>query len=140
MKMLYNTLSEIAVRQLILLSECSVPKEAEHLTIYDLFATYGERYGFLKSNLHGDSIININEFSTRYILVSKAIKFLVINGLINYENTQYGFAYTINNYGLDLCKNLSSPYALEYKKSVKCVLERTQNMDIKELKKIVFDI
>ena len=138
MKTLYNTLSEISSRLLILLSECDEPKDIETLTLYDLFSTYGKRYGFLDNNLHGDAVINVNEFSTRSTLVSESIGFLVKNGQVNYIAGANGFVYSSTPGGDDISKSFSSQYALEYRTAVKGILYQTKGMGIPELKSIVF--
>ena len=111
---IFNTTYENSLRILIMLS---LLKEAtsDKLSALDFIVIYGKSFEVSEENLHGENEFNFGEFALRRKNMSEALKMLVLNGLVTVKNGENGFNYTISSNGLNMCENMSTGYAKEYK-------------------------
>jgi len=134
MMQVFNTNFEVSMRLLLLLNNSNVPLDEEKMLYLDYFTIYGKNYGLANENLNGDGLFMINSFSSQIKLIKDSIKELVLQDLINVENSNQGFLYSINNDGKEICRKMNSDYSNEYKCISKSVLEKYKNKSIKEIK------
>ena len=93
----YNSISEIKLRILLLL-EVSTQEylSSDMIAALDFITVYGKEFGVSDKNLHGDNRYKFSELPSRREIVSKAIKSLVIDGMLDIS-LKNGFEYQINN-------------------------------------------
>lgn len=120
---LFNSIYENSLRILLLLS--IVEKGAvDRLASFDFIATYGKCFGLASYNLHGDNEFMYSEFNVRRKNVQKALKELVLKGMVKVEKSDYGFIYILTNNGKKVCEKINNCYAIEYIKCAnKCLSE-----------------
>lgn len=119
MSKVFNSVFEVSLRLLILLSE-NENKEMtlDRIAAFDYMAIYGSSFGVADTDLHGENEFGMCEFPTRRSSAQAALKELVLQGLIKVRKTQNGFEYCISDTGIKLCAGLKSDYAAEYRKRI----------------------
>lgn len=134
-KKIFNTSFEISMRLLLLLDIFRYGLDEEKILYLDFFTTYAKNYNFENENINGYSRFMLNEFTAQRTLIKKAIKDLVLMGVIKVNSTKEGFIYLINDAGIKLSLNMSTDYSKQYKKTALSVKKAVGNMSINELKK-----
>ncbi|MDD3888740.1 MAG: hypothetical protein PHR65_02335 [Syntrophomonadaceae bacterium] len=120
MNNLFNTQFEISLRTLIILATSGGHCEtADMIAAADFITVYGRDFGISGMNLHGDNNYRFSEFVLRRELVKKAVKLLVVYGLINVSTTDNGFSYSINQNGIAYCAKFTTDYADTYRRLAK---------------------
>lgn len=128
MTKIFNSKQEISFRILVLLCVIKKDLSLDLITSLDLFATYGKAYDMIDYNLHGDNTYTFSEITSRRKLINEAIKSLVIDGLITPNQNAYGFTYSINDEGKEICAKMDTDYFIQYSECVQTVHEYTNNM------------
>lgn len=114
---IFNTPFEISLRVLLTLETAGNQwKTADMIAALDFITIYSKDFNIGFENLHGDNNYKFSEFTLRRELVKKAVKQLVLKGLINILSTKNtGFSYSINKKGLDYCATFQNDYAEAYR-------------------------
>jgi hypothetical protein len=71
------------------------------MTMRDFITAYGKDFGIADESLHGDNNFKFSEFTVRRDTVNKALKKLVLDGLVNVSGRQTGFVYAVNQSTFD---------------------------------------
>lgn len=131
---IFNTEFEVSMRLLLLLYSTNKGLDEEKILYLDFFTIYAKNYKLGDDNINGDSKYMLNEFTAQRRLIKEAIKVLVLEGLIDVNNTKEGFIYKINNKGKSFCESMTSDYSKKYKKQATITREWFLNKTIKEIK------
>lgn len=91
-------------------------QSADMIAAADFIIGYGKDFGISELNLHGDNNYKFSEFALRRELVKKALKLLVLDGLINVSTSKNGFTYSISQKGINYINKFTSNYADSYRK------------------------
>jgi hypothetical protein len=132
---IFNTSFEVSMRILILLDVFRSGLDEEKILYFDFFTIYEKNYGFGNENINGDSKFMINELTAQRSLINESIKNLVLSNLVKVINTKSGFIYKIHDLGINLSNEMSTDYAIRYKKTARNVMNFAQNMSIREVKR-----
>ncbi len=126
---------EISLRILLILNETkNVAIDEQQLAATDFIAVYAADFGILDENLHGYGSYRFSEYPARKLLVSSAIKDLVLDGYVRILPTKDGYLYTITEEGRGICRRLTNSYAHEYIIAVQAVME---NLNIADEDKMI---
>ena len=106
---------ETSLRILLLLQAIQGETMTEGaIAALDFITVYSRDFNVTDSNLHGDSTYRFGEFATRREAVKRALKQLVMDGLIGVSSTTNGFTYKLSDEGLAFVSALNSEYADAY--------------------------
>lgn len=115
MENVFNTPFEISLRVLLTLSvEDKQTMTADMIVVADFITVYGRAFGITDENLNGDNVFNFSEFASRRELVRKAIKLLVLDGLVIVSKRRDGFRFSISESGQAYRVRIDNDYADEY--------------------------
>lgn len=131
---IFNTEFEVSMRLLLLLYSTNTGLDEDKILYLDFFTIYAKNYKLGNDNINGDSKYMLNEFTAQRRLIKESIKVLVLEGLIDVNNTKEGFIYKINNKGKSFCESMTSDYSKKYKKQATITREWFLNKTIKEIK------
>ena len=133
----YNSISEIKLRILLLL-EVSTQEylSSDMIAALDFITVYGKEFGVSDKNLHGDNRYKFSELPSRREIVSKAIKSLVIDGMLDIS-LKNGFEYQINNKGFKFIDSFETEYSDEYSKNASLACEKYGDMEESKLFKMI---
>ncbi|AQU05377.1 hypothetical protein B1778_01165 [Dehalococcoides mccartyi] len=115
----FNTPFEVSLRVLLALSADGKPLTTDMIAAMDFISVYGKNFGIAEANLHGDNSYKYGEFSNRRVMVKKALKSLVIDGMVDVYQKDGGFHFAINDAGEAFRSSLTSEYADEYAQAAK---------------------
>lgn len=116
----FNTLFEVSLRVLLVLDTAGKQSvTSDMIAAVDFITVYGKDFGISDENLHGDNSFKYSEFAVRRDIVNKAVKQLVLDGLVAIKIRQSGFAYSITDIGSDYCAKLENEYAAAYRELAK---------------------
>lgn len=135
MNNLFNTTFEISIRVLLLLSKYHQPISFERILVTDFITTYGCDFEISDTNLNGDNSYRFSEFIARRELIQRAIKKLVLQGLIQPSKDNLGFVYELSNDGKQLIPKFVSVYAEKYIQTANNTVEYLQGKSETELLK-----
>lgn len=135
MNNLFNTTFEISIRVLLLLSKYHQPISFERILVTDFITTYGYDFEISDTNLNGDNSYRISEFIARRELIQRAIKKLVLQGLIQPSKDKLGFVYELSDDGKQLIPKFVSVYAEKYIQTANNTVEYLQDKSETELLK-----
>ncbi|AGL03619.1 ABC-three component system middle component 2 [Desulfoscipio gibsoniae] len=135
MNNIFNTPFEISLRVLLML-ETGLIQTADMIAAADFITVYGKDFEISDNDLHGDSAFKYSEFPLRRELVKKAVKQLVLTGLIDVASSQRGFLYSINQKGKDYCSRFTNHYAETYRYLAK----RTQGYIAQKSERQIFEM
>lgn len=112
---MFNSVFEMELRILLLLRTGRKKKYTlERIVDLDFMICYAACFQFPYENLHGDNDYMYGELSNRRFLVTKALKSLVIKGLVNVSiNKEYQFC--VSAVGKKYAEELESNYAVQYR-------------------------
>lgn len=133
MQKIFNSISEVSMRVLLLLDNIDDPISLERITILDFFATFGKDFGFSDKNLHGDGHLNMSEFSARNNIIRKTIVPLQQNHFIIIDGSMLGITYSISKEGRHLCGCSTMDYGKEYRIELEKVLKQTHKLTDDEI-------
>jgi hypothetical protein len=138
MSSVFNTVFDVSLRVLLTLEMIRGNKlTTDMLAAIDFIAVYGKDFGISDENLHGDNHFKFSEFTVRRNQVQKAVKQLVLKGFVSVAVEQGGFAYTINDRGLDYCGKLDNDYAASYRGVVKQTWARISSKSEREVLELI---
>jgi hypothetical protein len=102
---------EYAMRLLMILgADYQSEFSSSRLASLDFMITYSKYFKINEINLHPDSQYKFSEYAARLQILSSAINYLVVNNLINVQDSQEGFLYKINERGLTIYFQVESEY------------------------------
>lgn len=120
---IFNSTFENSLRMVLLLNEFGEPQLLERLYTADFIAIYGKDFNITQENLNGDNDYKYSEFQARKAVCTKALKELVLNGLVIPIKDKKGILYMINDFGKQYAESLQSEYAIEYRTCAKAAKE-----------------
>ena len=96
MSNVFNTSFETSLRVLLTLEAAGEQSEtSDIIAAADFITIYGRDFSIADENLHGDNNFKFSEFALLRELVNKAVKRLVVDGLINVSSkNNNGFSYS----------------------------------------------
>ena len=137
MNNLYNSVNELKLRVLLLLSETPIyPLSEDMILAIDFISVYGKDFGISDDNLHGDNSYKYSELPSRKEVLDKTIKCLFLEGLINLD-TKKGYRYQISDSGLNYISLLDDDYAEEYRNLIMDFFSIYRDYSVNELLKLI---
>lgn len=125
---------EISLRILLLLNEVQgIALDEQQIAAVDFISVYAADFGLLDENLHGYSNYRFSEYPARKVPVSSALKELLLDGNIQFQTDSTGYKYFITEAGKNICKELTSNYADEYRIAVQVVIKNFDNLDFERM-------
>lgn len=118
-----NSTLENALRIILLLDAFDTPQNTDMLYAADFIVVYGRTFGIADEDLNGDNPYKFSEFVSRRAVVQKALKELVLDGLVMPSEIDSGIVFQITADGKNYCASLESDYAKEYKTIAKKVVQ-----------------
>ena len=119
----FNSTFENAMRIILLLDAFGAPQNTDMLYAADFMVVYGRTFGIADEDLNGDNQYKFSEFVSRRSMVQKALKELVLDGLVTPSQMPSGIVYQVTPAGKEYCESLDSDYAKEYKIVAKKVVQ-----------------
>ena len=119
----FNSNFEISLRLLILMSHTMRSMDLDEIYIVDFIATYARAFSVSEKSINGDNQFMYCEFASRRELVRRALRDLMVMGLVNIKQSERGLEYIITEEGINTVASLDSDYCRQYKKSVIDVYE-----------------
>lgn len=123
MPRVFNSTLENALRIILLLDAFDTPQNTDMLYAADFIVVYGRTFGIADEDLNGDNQYKFSEFVSRRAMVQKALKELVLDGLVMPSEIDSGIVFHITADGKKYCTSLESDYAREYKTIAKKVVQ-----------------
>lgn len=136
----FNTPFENMLRILLLSETMKKPANVDRLAALDFICIFGKKCKVLDKNLHGDNEFGFSEFTTKRERISEAIRIAIRNDFMKVENSDIGFAYSINDRGKEIVKGVQSPYARSYMIGAKIVCNRFSTYTDEEILKYISDL
>ena len=135
----FNSLPEVAMRILIILSISNEEKDIDTITVIDFIYTYSKYFNINYINLHGDNNFNYCGFASRRMHIQKSLSVLLEKHFIKTIDSKNGIEYSIMEKHKKICENLKSTYSKKYKEIVNTLLIKTKNKSSKKLIDVVND-
>lgn len=123
MPRVFNSTFENSLRIILLLDAFGTPQNTDMLYATDFMVVYGKTFGIADEDLNGENQYKFSEFVSRRAMVQKALKELVLDGLVRPSEIDSGIAFQITTDGRKYCDSLESDYAREYKLIAKKVVQ-----------------
>lgn len=140
MPRVFNSTLENALRIILLLDAFGTPQNTDMLYAADFIVVYGKTFGIADKDLNGDNQYKFSEFVSRRAIVQKALKELVLDGLVMPSEIDSGIVFQITADGKKYCASLESDYAKEYeavaKKVVQFVSGRSERSIIAQINRL----
>ena len=137
MNRLFNSVREIKLRVLLLLNDTLVaPLSEDMILAMDFIAVYGKDFELSEHNLHGDNSYKYSELPSRKEVISKSIKELFLDGMIDVD-TSKGYRYQINDSGTNYISELDNEYADEYKENIYAFFEKYREYSAGQLLRLI---
>ena len=111
---LFNTPFETSLRVLLTLRVFGEAMTLDKIAAADFMTIYARDFSLAAYNLNGDNSLSFSEVASKRVLVSKAIKQLVLDRLVSATQNRSGFTYEITAQGARVCDELTSDYTEEY--------------------------
>ena len=125
----FNTLFELSLRILLILKTVGNRNiTSDMIAAVDFISVYARDFGISDVNLHGDNNFKFSEFAVRRDNVNKAVKQLVLSGLVTVAVRQSGFTYSITETGSAYCSRFENEYAVSYRVLVQRTWELVSQM------------
>lgn len=120
----FNTPFEISLHIVLLLDVADASLTLDRITAYDFIVIYGQDFGIVDKPLNGQNGFAFSELSTRRNLTRRAIKDLVLDGLLTAMDEKNGILFSITASGKKMSSSFQSEYATRYKKLMRLVVEK----------------
>ena len=133
MNEVFNTPFEISLRMVLLLSACGNAITADRAAALDFITVYSSAFHLSQRSINGENDFGFSEFATRRELVNKALKSMVIDGLMTVHRDELGFQYSLSPAGKKFCGSLNSEYAREYSELATITVRSTKTKSDVEL-------
>ena len=128
MNKLFNTEFEVSLRLLLLLKTAGAGGlTVDRAAVSDYVAIYSKSCGIWDENLNGDSSYCFSEFATKRLLVSKALKTMVLNGVADVAPSKNGFLYYLSETGKKAVAKMNNLYSFMYIMHAKKALDYFKN-------------
>lgn len=137
---LFNTVSELEPRILLLLGSAKAPLGIDQITVFDLVSTFNKNYEIGATNLHGKNDSSSREISARRSLVKQALAGLIGKGYVELVFDASGFFYVINDLGKNTISRFSDEYSREYRSACKKTLCKLGNVSERDVVKAFSDL
>ena len=121
---LFNTPFELSLHVVLLLDVVDMGLTLDRIAAYDFIAIYCEDFGFANKSLNGENGFAFSELSTKRNLIKKAIKDLVVDGIVIAADAETGILYSVSENGRKMSKGFQSEYAKRYKELIRLVVEK----------------
>lgn len=144
-----GTTYEMSLRCLLILEKASEKNlTIDMIACIDFISVYGKDFGIHDENLHGDNNYKFSEFAFRREKVSRAMRKLILDGLVTVHFNDSGFLYSINDSGLQCSNRFESNYAKTYgililktlafieSKSEREITERINTLSVKSARRV----
>ena len=99
----------------------------------DFLTIYGKDFSITPENLNGENDFKYSEFQSRKEICKKALKELVLNGLVNPIKDESGILFQINDAGKEYAASLQSEYASEYRDYSKAAIRYRGNFTDRQI-------
>lgn len=129
MRDVFNTTFEISLRMTLLFGVSNDAMTADRAAAYDFITIYSSSFNLSDRALNGENDFGFSEFTVRREIISKALKNMIIDGLLTVRRDRSGFKYTLTKNGIDFYKSLNSEYAEEYRALARKTIETLRNTD-----------
>lgn len=133
----FNSIYEVSLRTLILLSESGRALCEEEIFAADFIATYGHAFSITESNLNGNNRFMFSEARIRKQLINASLKELVLNGHAIPSIQNGVIHYEPSDIAVLEGRSLETDYAKEYriaaKKAVDFVVKQGVSSIISEI-------
>lgn len=83
----------------------------DKIAAIDFITIYAHDFGYCEYNLNGNNGFSFSEAASKRVLVGKAIKQLVLDGLVSAVQSKRGFTYEITPRGAQVCDEMTSDYS-----------------------------
>lgn len=138
MHKLFNSTFELSLRILLmLLEDGGKGMTVDRILAFDFISIYGRNFGISNTSLHGENNFGFSEFASRRQVIQEALKLLALDGLLNIQQRNTGFNYSINEVGKAYCEKLTAEYAIDYRRMTKKTIMQYGYLDDTDLLKIV---
>lgn len=137
-KSIFNSVTETAMRLVLLINSFDRPLTFEELFAYDFIGTYGKEYGLTDSSLNGDSEFTMSKVALRRKRVEESVSYLVRNGYATPSGTDLDPWYSLTEKGIAFNKKISSTiYAEDYKLTIQIGKEQLFSSKSKPLELVL---
>lgn len=131
-----GTKFEQSLRLLLLLKINTMTED--RLSGIDFISTYTSDFGFDAPNLHGTAMYRLCEYPTRKLTCNRALKDLVLRGLVHPIISNGRFLYQITDNGISFINSCECAYSQKYKIISKAVHEYYAPVTDDELVSLIF--
>ena len=111
----------------------------DRICAIDYISTYAKDFHFDDTNLNGYGEYRQGEYLSRQSLSDEAIRIMVLQGILDINETENGFMYRLNEVGKAFCQKLSGSYAENFLQNAVTVCDETDHLSDKELQKLIYD-
>lgn len=134
---LFNGRFELGLRILIILGQ-KKSASIDELLAFDFITTYASSFNLSTDSLHGDNAYNYSEIASRREMMDKGINFLMMYDLLEicYDSGS-GYEYRLTKLGRNIGSQLNDQYALEYRQTLSCVINKYSQLSSKEMMKLI---
>lgn len=129
MRDVFNTTFEISLRMSLLFGVYNNAMTADRAAAYDFITIYSSSFNLSDRALNGENDFGFSEFAVRRDIITKALKNMIVDGLLTVHRDRSGFKYALTKNGVDFYKSLNSEYAEEYKTLARKTIETLRNTD-----------
>lgn len=109
-----DTSFEAELRALFFLFILDEAVGADYLAALDTLTVNAQTFGIGETNLNGTHRLASGELQTRTYLMKEALRRLVIQGLVNFENSDSHNYFHISKTGISLVNRFHSQYAADF--------------------------
>ena len=86
----------------------------DRICALDFITTYAEDFGLSANNINGNGCFRKCEYASRQLVIRKAIRSLVLKGILHVSVTGSGFIYSLTESGYSYADKFCSTYAFKY--------------------------
>lgn len=115
MNEIFNTVFEVSLRTLSLLSCSKGALSLDKITYLDFIATYSNFFGYGSEDIHGDNRYKYGEIAGRRELINTSLKKLVLEKYAIPVFSSAGIEYRISEKGQEFITKLNDDYFHEFK-------------------------
>lgn len=135
---IFNSTFENSLRVILLLSNCTMEIRQERIVYLDFITCYSHDFGF-SENINGNNSSKKAEITLRRAKIKKALHELVVEGFVKPIDKDEGHFFEITIVGKQFSEQLSSNYAIKYRKISKSVITQFSDKTDKDLLDLIFD-
>lgn len=121
MSRVFNSTFENTLRVLLLLNEFQRPMDLDVICAIDFLTVYGKSCGVTERDINGTSPYIFSEYASRRPVLNLTVNEMILTGLMDVEQTEKGFQYSLSEQGNHTAASLSGVYADEYRESARMI-------------------